>query len=225
MRNRKRKEEHTKKKRTRRKRENMKAEDRHWRHTSIYREMINVPPGALFSLLLPRNCIEHDTTRDGSDRIGYDRPLWGLSTACAAMVCAEIPPVIASPLLYRPVRVLDTHHDLYEDIVDFRVQTGINIFYRYISHVCVMKVEGNGNPNIILRSTYLMVSYVIPGTLLWRKCVLPGAAVSIPVRHACMRQSVHASRVIEEKHGRRKRGQWVQPVSYTHLTLPTIYSV
>ena len=147
--------------------------------------MINVPPGALFSLLLPRNCIEHDTTRDGSDRIGYDRPLWGLSTACAAMVCAEIPPVIASPLLYRPVRVLDTHHDLYEDIVDFRVQTGINIFYRYISHVCVMKVEGNGNPNIILRSTYLMVSYVIPGTLLWRKCVLPGAAVSIPVRHAC----------------------------------------
>ena len=39
-----------------------------------------------------------------------DKPLWGLSTACAAMVCAVVPPVIASRPTYRQVRVLENQN-------------------------------------------------------------------------------------------------------------------
>ena len=41
-----------------------------------------------------------------------------------------------------------------------------------------------------------------PASLYWAKYV-PGTAVSIPVQHAFLLQSIHVSRAIEEKHGRR----------------------
>ena len=42
-----------------------------------------------------------------SRRMKDTRPLWGLSTACAAVVCAVAPPVIASRLVCKRVCVLD----------------------------------------------------------------------------------------------------------------------
>ena len=61
-------------------------------------------------MLRPRNWIKHYITRD-------NRPLWGLPTACAAMVCAVVPPVIASRPTYRQVRVFE-NQDLSRHILD-----------------------------------------------------------------------------------------------------------
>ena len=67
--------------------------------------LLTTPPGQ-FRLLRPRNCIKNDTTRDYSDR-RIRRSLWGLSAACAPMVCAVVPPAVASGPINRGVRVLD----------------------------------------------------------------------------------------------------------------------